>query len=94
MDLEEVIAPYAPAMEKVEEVIRRVEERAQSPVKEILAYLNHRSGKRLRPLLVIISSSSFDITGSAPFLFVAVLHQASQQEKWRLYCTFSLHHEY
>jgi len=63
MDLEEVIAPYAPAMEKVEEVIRRVEERAQSPVKEILAYLNHRSGKRLRPLLVIISSSLF---GSIP----------------------------
>ena len=34
--------PYAPAMEKVE-ANRRVEERAQSPVKRDLAYLNHRS---------------------------------------------------
>ncbi|NLM95117.1 MAG: polyprenyl synthetase family protein [Firmicutes bacterium] len=63
MDLEEVIASYAPALGKVEEVIRRVEQRAESPAKEILAYLNHRSGKRLRPLLVIMSCSLF---GSIP----------------------------
>ena len=63
MDLGEVIASYAPSMERVEEVIHRVEQGAQSPAKEILAYLNDRGGKKLRPLLVIMSSSLF---GSIP----------------------------
>ncbi len=79
--LARVAAPVAPAQAEVEDLLRRViPAQADEMVAEVYSYVVSSGGKRLRPLLVLLTckAAGGDTAGAVPLaVCVEVLHLAS-----------------
>jgi octaprenyl-diphosphate synthase len=79
-DLRELYANIQGDLEKVEETLKQFAESPNKIISEISGYLFRRSGKRLRPALLMLSSRIFDYRGDEHILLSALvetIHTAS-----------------